>query len=112
MQSTQKVTERWLRQVWFSDHIPKHAFFTSVNVRHRLATRDRMRRWGLDVPASCVFCASCDESREHLFFQCSFSSSVWHYFINRLNLLPPQTFDAILDWLASPSNRFSHNAHF
>ncbi|CAN6900340.1 unnamed protein product, partial [Brassica oleracea var. botrytis] len=46
----------WHKQIWFTSHIPKHAFFTWVNVRHRLATRDRMRRWGLDVPASCVLC--------------------------------------------------------
>lgn len=93
----------WLRQVWFTDHIPKHAFFTWVNVRHRLATRDRMRQWGLDVPATCVICATSDESREHLFFQCPFSSSVWHHFITRVNLHPRQSFDAILAWLARPS---------
>lgn len=90
-------------QVWFSDHIPKHTFFTWVNVRHRLETRDRMRQWGLDIPASCVLCANCAESRENLFFQCSFSSSVWQHFINRVNLHPPQSFEAILECLARPS---------
>ncbi|WZZ66824.1 hypothetical protein YC2023_078194 [Brassica napus] len=40
---------------------------------------------------------------EHLFFQCSFSSSVGQHFINRVNLHPPQSFEAILEWLARPA---------
>lgn len=33
----------------------------------------------------------------------SFSSSVWQHFINRVNLHPPQSFEAILECLARPS---------
>ncbi|XP_056862316.1 uncharacterized protein LOC130509998 [Raphanus sativus] len=98
----QSVT--WHKQVWFSGHIPKHAFLTWVNVRHRLVTRDRMRSWGLQVPAACVLCSSQDETRQHLFFDCSYSLAVWSYFMMKLNLHPPQAFDALLSWLHRPSS--------
>lgn len=94
----------WHKQVWFAGHIPKHAFLTWVNVRHRLATRDRMRRWGLQVPASCVLCFTHNESREHLFFECSFSSVVWQHFTSAANLHPPPSFEATLSWLGRPSS--------
>lgn len=92
----------WHKQVWFAGHIPKHAFFTWVNVRHRVATHDRMRRWGLQVPTSCVLCASHDESRQHIFFDCAFSSAVWSHFMQKINLQPPQAFESLLSWLGRP----------
>ncbi|CAN7059319.1 unnamed protein product, partial [Brassica oleracea var. botrytis] len=94
----------WHKQIWFTSHIPKHAFFTWVNVRHRLATRDRMRHWGLDVPASCVLCSTHEESREHLFFNCMYSSTIWNHFLTLANLQAPNTFDAIVTWMARPSS--------
>lgn len=66
----------WHKQVWFAGHIPKHAFLTWVNVRHRLPTRDRLRSWGLQIPAVCVLCSTHDETRQHLFFYCTFSTAV------------------------------------
>lgn len=57
----------WHRQVWFHGRIPKHAFITWVNARNRLSTRDRLRRWGMQVPAECILCNVEDETRQHLF---------------------------------------------
>lgn len=61
----------WHRQVWFQGRIPKHAFITWVLARNRLGTRDRLRAWGLQVPATCVLCNTTDETRQHLFFACT-----------------------------------------
>nr|VDC91171.1 unnamed protein product [Brassica oleracea] len=54
-----------------------------------MVTRDRLIRWGLNVPASCVLCSQHDESRQHLFFDCSYSNEVWTFFISRMHLSPP-----------------------
>lgn len=62
-----------------------------------------MRRWGLDVPAICVLCSANNETRQHLFFECPFSTSIWDFFMNRANLHPPPAFDATLRWLDKPS---------
>ena len=64
----------WHKAVWFSDRIPKHAFVAWVTARNRMVTRDMLIGWGLTVPSSCVLCSENDESRQQLFFDCSYSS--------------------------------------
>lgn len=83
------ATVTWSKSVWFKGNIPKHAFISWVAAWNRLYTRDRLRRWGLTVPATCVLCNTQPESRDHLFFECSFSSSIWRYFTSRARLNPP-----------------------
>ena len=101
---TQGETVFWHRQVWFQGRIPKHAFITWVTARDRLGTRDRMRRWGLQVPAGCILCNAADESRQHLFFDCCFSAEVWSFFCARLSITPPVIFEDGLRWLSNPSS--------
>jgi hypothetical protein len=36
----------WWKIVWFSCAIPKHAFILWLTITYRLATRDRMLKWG------------------------------------------------------------------
>ncbi|XP_056848964.1 uncharacterized protein LOC130499080 [Raphanus sativus] len=93
----------WHRQVWFHGKIPKHAFITWVNARNRLSTRYRLRRWGMQVPSECILCNVEDETRQHLFFYCSYSTEVWLYFCSRLNVNPPSEFEEGLRWLRNPS---------
>ncbi|XP_013583468.1 PREDICTED: uncharacterized protein LOC106292426 [Brassica oleracea var. oleracea] len=93
----------WHKAVWFTDRIPKHAFVAWVAARNRMVTRDRLIGWGLTVPSNCVLCSGHDESRHHLFFDCSYSSQVWTFFLSRLQLTPPQGFEDVLRWLLAPS---------
>ena len=58
----------WHSQIWFKGRIPKHAFIAWLVAWNRLATRDRMRAWGIEIPPNCLLCSGCDESRQHLFF--------------------------------------------
>lgn len=93
----------WHKKVWFSGRVPKHTFIAWVAAQNRMVTRDRLIRWGLNVPASCVLCSQHDESRQHLFFDCSYSNEVWTFFISRMHLSPPQLFEDVLRWLEAPS---------
>ncbi|KAE8727556.1 hypothetical protein F3Y22_tig00005459pilonHSYRG00268 [Hibiscus syriacus] len=43
----------------------------------RLATKDRLLRFGFEVDGLCVLCREEDESRNHLFFECAFSVRLW-----------------------------------
>ena len=43
----------------------------------RLATGARMLRWNRGETGVCYLCTSCIESRDHLFFACSYSAEVW-----------------------------------
>lgn len=93
----------WHKEVWFSGRIPKHAFLSWVAARDRMVTRDRLLRWGLNVPAECVLCVGQNENRQHLFFDCVFSKQGWMFFADRLRLSPPSQFEDGLRWLKNPS---------
>ncbi|XP_019090992.1 PREDICTED: uncharacterized protein LOC109128645 [Camelina sativa] len=92
----------WFESVWFKGRIPKHDFISWLNSRDRLLTRDRLVSWGLLVPSTCLFCNTYDESRQHLFFDCSYSKEVWYYFTSKTHLSPPLNFEDGVRWLKNP----------
>ncbi|KAG7578747.1 Endonuclease/exonuclease/phosphatase superfamily [Arabidopsis thaliana x Arabidopsis arenosa] len=97
------ISVPWHKAVWFKDRVPKHAFICWVVTWNRLHTRDRLARWGLPIPKVCVLCNDLAESRDHLFFQCRFSSDIWGFFTAAARLNPPSQFMNCLTWLLSAS---------
>ncbi|KAG7539011.1 Reverse transcriptase zinc-binding domain [Arabidopsis suecica] len=95
-------TVDWSDSVWFKGRIPKHSFIAWLNSRHRLHTRDRLIRWGLAIPSICLLCSSGDETRQHLFFDCSYAAEVWHYFSDKAHVSPPTLFEDGVRWLKNP----------
>ncbi|XP_018461647.1 uncharacterized protein LOC108832687 [Raphanus sativus] len=77
-----RETVPWSKVVWFSQGIPRYCFITWLTVKNRLSTGDRMRSWG--VQQHCPLCGEPDESRDHLFFACPFSYTVWDNVAGRL----------------------------
>lgn len=63
--------------VWFSQAIPRHAFFLWLALRDALVTKEKMCSWGFFGLSVCMFCYGCIESRGHLSFACSFSRRIW-----------------------------------
>ena len=62
-----------------------------------------MRAWGIEVSPNCLLCSGCDESRQHLFFDCVYSSEIWAYFCSRTRVTPPIVFEDCLRWLRNSS---------
>ncbi|CAL9238076.1 unnamed protein product, partial [Arabidopsis halleri] len=81
-------TKAWFTQVWFKERIPKLAFMFWLTVQDRLTTRDRLRRWNLPIPAACLLCQTDEESRDHLFFQCTYSNTLWLELFGRFSPSP------------------------
>ena len=69
----------WERSVWFPQATPKFAFMTWIAMRDRLSTMDRVVSWRRGVDTTCVLCKFAPETRNHLFFECSFSSQIWDH---------------------------------
>ncbi|XP_022565169.1 uncharacterized protein LOC111209510 [Brassica napus] len=65
----------WYKVVWFAQSTPRYAFITWLAVQNRLSTGDRMRSW--DITQECGLCGERDETRDHLFFACPYSFTVW-----------------------------------
>ncbi|XP_022891949.1 uncharacterized protein LOC111406809 [Olea europaea var. sylvestris] len=65
----------WTREVWRPFITPKHAFILWLGVQLKLLTKDRLPY--LNIDKNCAFCGSHFENGQYLFFQCSFTSSIW-----------------------------------
>ncbi|XP_060212026.1 uncharacterized protein LOC132639602 [Lycium barbarum] len=52
----------------------------------RLATVDRLLKFGIQVPPSCVFCDSADETLDHLLFNCTITRALWTRLLNWLGI--------------------------
>ncbi|KAF8046587.1 hypothetical protein N665_3598s0002 [Sinapis alba] len=55
-------------------------------------SKDRIISWGLSTNPLCLLCNSHHETRDHLFFSCHFSSSVWESLARKAHCL------AIIPW--------------
>ncbi|XP_018435942.1 uncharacterized protein LOC108808268 [Raphanus sativus] len=65
----------WTRVVWFQQGVPRFSFITWLAFLDRLATGARSKAWGCIQP--CILCGEPDETRDHLFFACPYSFTVW-----------------------------------
>lgn len=80
--SDKKNKVPWQHLVWFSQAIPRQSFMVLLAFHNRLATGDRMRTW--DIEQCCMLCGESDETRDHLFFACPYSFTVWMNTAGRL----------------------------
>jgi hypothetical protein len=83
----------WWHLIWFPLAIPKQAFILWLAVQNRLTTGDRLLVWGFQGDINCVFCRHGVESRDHLFFDCSFSFRIWRTCMQRCPFIATHT-----DW--------------
>lgn len=71
----------WAKGIWFSQATPKFSFITWLAMLNRMSTMDRVSRWNQEVDTVYVLCKNAPESRDHLYFECSFSSQVWEHLV-------------------------------
>ena len=71
----------WTRGTWFSMATPKHAFMTWLAIRGRLSTMDRVSRWSQGTDTTCVLCKTDVETRNHLFFECTYATQLWEHLV-------------------------------
>ncbi|KAL0886690.1 LOW QUALITY PROTEIN: hypothetical protein Bca101_010673 [Brassica carinata] len=74
IRSTRNIVD-WHTTLWFPQAIPRASFITWIAIRNRLPTGDRISMWG--ESHSCFLCREPLETRDHLFFACPFSYTVW-----------------------------------
>lgn len=97
------VVEPWTKAIWTSRAIPRQSFHGWLVALNRLPTRDRLIGWGLQTHALCLLCNNCDESRDHLYWECSFSFDLWSTIANRCCISPTRTWDTNLNQMSTLS---------
>jgi len=65
----------WSRLIWFQQGVPRFAFITWLAVRDRLSTGHCTAQWG--HAQYCLYCGEPDETRDHLFFACPYTFTLW-----------------------------------
>ena len=56
---------------------PKATFTLWILLNRKLATVDRLAKWGMTLDKTCVLCKSADESMDHMFIQRQYAGEVW-----------------------------------
>ena len=82
----QKERVTWHRLVWSYLSIPKHDVITWMAILNRLPTMDRLMAWGIGVGGTCKLCLDEMESREHMFFGCLYSRSIWEVILTKCGI--------------------------
>ncbi|XP_056857638.1 uncharacterized protein LOC130506964, partial [Raphanus sativus] len=92
-------TVPWAKIVWVSYGIPRHSFLTWLVLLDRCPTKDRLIRWGMNVTPLCLLCNSSHENRNHLFFDCVYSATIWRQIMDRCGFHSSTSWDSIVTQL-------------
>lgn len=96
-------TVPWKNVVWGGCSTPKHSFILWLSTLGRLRTRDKIQRF-IDTDPRCPMCGTCNETTQHLFFQCSFSKAIWSDIKNWLGVRRHMTtLKSALKWIKKGS---------
>lgn len=91
-----KASVPWYQTVWNKGGIPRQSFLAWLFVLNRCPTRDRLLCWGLPTSPLCLLCNAHEESRNHLFFECSFTWEIWRPLISRCALPRERSWTRVL----------------
>ncbi|XP_022031541.1 uncharacterized protein LOC110932521 [Helianthus annuus] len=95
----------WSWIVWFGQCIPRHAFLMWLIMRRKLLTQDKILSWDISRRKNmdmmcCLLCYANHDSHSHLFFECKYSSQVWHMVRHKVGMVSVQPkWDDIVNWL-------------
>ncbi|KAL9840234.1 putative RNA-directed DNA polymerase [Arabidopsis thaliana] len=81
---THQPQQNWYKGVWFPYSTPKYSFLLWLTVQNRLSTGDRIKAWNSGQLVTCTLCNNAEETRDHLFFSCQYTSYVWEALTQRL----------------------------
>ncbi|XP_038994267.1 uncharacterized protein LOC120118231 [Hibiscus syriacus] len=68
-----RVKVDWHRLIWFPAHVLKFSIVAWMVILDRLPTKDILARFGIQVDNICGLCGIEQESRNHMFLECSFA---------------------------------------
>lgn len=95
--------------VWNKAGIPRHSFLSWLFVLNRCPTKDRTLRWGHQTNPLCLLYNSTNENRDHLFFLCHFSWSVWGPLSQRCGIQLERSWDHVLAQINSTGPRSTND---
>ncbi|KAK6773868.1 hypothetical protein RDI58_029107 [Solanum bulbocastanum] len=78
-----KEKVEWRSLVWTNFGAPKWLFTMYLAVKGRLATKDRLAKWGIIKVLTFPLCQLMNEDHDHIFFQCAYETKVWRSILHK-----------------------------
>ncbi|XP_074297931.1 uncharacterized protein LOC141628732 [Silene latifolia] len=90
----------WTNIIHNSMCAPKHAFTAMMVIQNKIPSIENLVTRGMHFVNRCALCENDNESLEHLFFLCSFSSAVWSTVEGwaMISYMPSLRLSQVLDW--------------
>ncbi|CAM8975760.1 unnamed protein product [Rhodiola kirilowii] len=99
MLTVRNETVDWFRLVWNSYNASRDSFNAWLVVQNKIMTRDRLSHCGVQTSNFCALCDTGIESRDHLFFECTYSQDVWSKVLGFLHIFPTfNRWDLLIPW--------------
>jgi hypothetical protein len=76
----------WSKIIWNISIPPSRSLLVWRLIHHKLPTDDNLLVRGCHLPSVCSICFVDNETSPHLFFQCSFASYLWRWFLSLINI--------------------------
>ncbi|XP_020254117.1 uncharacterized protein LOC109831192 [Asparagus officinalis] len=97
------ISVPWYKTVWGGLNVPKHSFISWLAIQNRLLTQDRLLKRGIISSNQCCLCTGqISESRDHLFFECTFSSYIWNSIMDWMNFKKKScNWNQVWNWFSS-----------
>ncbi|XP_058774247.1 uncharacterized protein LOC131648512 [Vicia villosa] len=101
LSSTQLVT--WRKLLYDNEARPRALFIMWIAYHDRLATKDKLLKFGILDNANCVLCVGA-EDLNHLFFDCRINCDIWKEVLSWMQVNHmPKRWDQELDWMVHKS---------
>jgi hypothetical protein len=76
----------WTKIIWGKGCAPKMSTCALLAIQNKLKTKVRISRWNTNIDQQCNLCTNHLEDRDHLFFNCPYSSKLLENVMQKLNL--------------------------
>lgn len=108
-----RPTDTMYHLIWFPEHVPRQAFILWIASMGRLHTMDRLLSHQIISSATCALCGLHTEMHNHLFFQCTYSASVWRNITEKtLVNWPNMDWLCLLQWAATTFRKKKDFSHY
>ncbi|XP_058762042.1 uncharacterized protein LOC131635435 [Vicia villosa] len=106
---TNNQTVPWRKVFYDNEARPRAFFITWLACHGRLATKDRLKRFGILDNENCVLCAG-TESLYHLLFDCNKTRDIWKEVLQWMQVdHNPQRWEHELSWIIHMSKNKTGN---
>jgi len=92
---------------------PKALFNLWLLLQERLPTKDMLIKWNLTVDGTCVMCQQTEETRNHLFLDCTFATQLRYHTLQWIGATQPagQNWPQFVHWFIDQAKGKSPRAH-